>query len=1220
MEHSGSDFSSLCDELIASGFEASVSSSGTSSYLDHIVADLTEIFLFDGALCFRVGDPIRVEVICQKNLNRFTLDEILLLDVDNEPFAPFQHQPSIMIHHYADSVIKIPYNTEVFFKTVLVIPLSIIDGQPAFILLFHIEKTEYPAENIALFSNAIRLLTKGLAAVCDREYQIKRILSLEESESRLSLALNATGEGIWDWNIQTNEIFYNDRFFSMIGYPPNSLAGMYDSITTLMVQEDITQFKNRLNAFINGETPQFESEFRIMSNTGSIVWISSRGIAVSHDTDGKPLRLLGTHADISRQKLLEKTRSELAERYKNVVTNAIEGIFVSSNNRIMYCNRAFADIAGYSLRDLINKKISDIIHPDDFHAVKSEFTRRLSVKEHPRMLEYRIIHSDGHPVWIEDNGSLVSWDGNPALLDLITDVTARRQTQIALHESEKRYRLLFLKSPLGVFHFNTEMIITDCNDHFAEIMRNERSEIIGKSFDISTVSGIKIALESALEGENGVFEGEYHWGGGIKGIQISLRSSPITDEHGTITGGIAIIEDITSRVETEKSLVRYLTRLESIDRISQILSSALDMQVIIHTVVREIRRIFNASCAWLAYPCDIESQSFRIEYFSSVEAGTHSDIKEIRINESWKQLIHESLSTQGPLFYPVFPEGAQSEFSTKSALHVALRPIAGKPWLFALHSYHMRDWATDDIKLLNDISHRLNDSLNNLILHHALMQEKETLSVTLQSIGDGVITTDLLGRIILINRAAAHMAGVEVSEAVGMQWNDVFILSNDNSGKRIFDPLETTLKTGKAKELITHVLLTSRKSHTYTVSVASSPVREANGEMTGAVVAIRDMTDRILAEHELQKSQRLESIGLLAGGIAHDFNNILTGILGSLSLVKMDTPAETESYELLSEAEGAALRARNLTAQLLTFARGGAPVRETASLQDIIDESARFTLRGSNILLEFNFDPSTPRASIDRNQFAQAIQNIVLNSKQAMTNGGTVTIESKSIKTEPYPLPYGHYAMITISDNGPGIPQEDLPMIFDPYFSTKDMGSGLGLAVVYSIITNHDGVIRVNTKVGEGTIFTIYLPAELSDVPQKKPNVPVIGKGSGNILILDDDASVLRVLEAMLHKLGYTVTSTNEGSITVEKYRIALEKNTPYSCVIMDLTIPGGMGGKDAVVKIRELDPNARVVASSGYSNDPVMANAQAFGFDGIITKPYRMEDLSETMNKIHVL
>ena len=388
------------------------------------------------------------------------------------------------------------------------------------------------------------------------------------------------------------------------------------------------------------------------------------------------------------------------------------------------------------------------------------------------------------------------------------------------------------------------------------------------------------------------------------------------------------------------------------------------------------------------------------------------------------------------------------------------------------------------------------------------------------------------------------------------------------------------------------------------------------------VTLFDDVTKKRRVELEMSRADKLESLGLLAGGIAHDFNNILAAILGSVSLARSFTPPaeNSELTELLVDVEKASLRARDLTQQLLTFAKGGAPIKQASDLNGIIRDSADFAVHGSRSKCSFHLAPDLRMTEVDPAQISRVVQNIVLNADEAMPEGGIIRISTLNVTLDagnPHALPPGVYVAVTIQDAGVGIPPEHLKRIFDPYFTTKQKGSGLGLAIAYSVVSQHGGTIHAESKIGLGSTFAVLLPASKTDAATAPPpkTAPIVT--GGRILIMDDDAAVLSTLSRILKRSGCEVHTAENGHQAVELYAEAAKAHRPFDVVLLDLTVPGGMGGRETLDALRVKDPHVRAIASSGYSNAPILANPNAFGFDACMAKPYRAEDVLAVLGGI---
>ena len=382
----------------------------------------------------------------------------------------------------------------------------------------------------------------------------------------------------------------------------------------------------------------------------------------------------------------------------------------------------------------------------------------------------------------------------------------------------------------------------------------------------------------------------------------------------------------------------------------------------------------------------------------------------------------------------------------------------------------------------------------------------------------------------------------------------------------------------------------------------------------------QDITERKQMEDELLKASKLESIGLLAGGLAHDFNNILTAIVGNVSLAKAASEHAGQDTQLLDEAERAAMRATALTRQLLTFSKGGAPVKQLTAIAELLRESVPFVLRGANVRSEFSIADDLWPAEVDGGQVTQVIYNLILNGVQAMPGGGVMRISAENVAldtTTALPLRPGPYVHIAVQDEGSGIREEWLPKIFDPYFTTKSTGNGLGLAMAYSIIDKHNGHITVATEIGVGTTFHVYLPAVTQSGPVEPDEARPILLGAGNVLVMDDEETIRELTKEMLHRIGYDAEVTRDGAAAVACYQRAFEAGEPFDAVILDLTVPGGMGGREALQWLLAIDPHIKAIVCSGYSNDPVMSAFQEYGFSYRLAKPYTMSELSQALGVV---
>ncbi|HYD83524.1 MAG TPA: ATP-binding protein, partial [Opitutus sp.] len=503
----------------------------------------------------------------------------------------------------------------------------------------------------------------------------------------------------------------------------------------------------------------------------------------------------------------------------------------------------------------------------------------------------------------------------------------------------------------------------------------------------------------------------------------------------------------------------------------------------------------------------------------------------------------------------------------------------------------------------------------------ALAAEKERLAVTLRAMAEGVITTDVDGVVQFMNPAAAAFTQIGSEMAIGQGVGEICLFENDRTGEPIELPVRRVTQGDVVLELPPRTRLVVRSGASRLVEGCCAPIHSATSTVIGTVLVFRDVTEHDRLEQELVRATKLESVGILAGGIAHDFNNILTAIMGNVALAALDVDPASDAGRSLNEAEKATLRARDLTQQLLTFAKGGEPVRAAVQLDGIVREMTTFTLHGSRVRADYDFAPDLWPADADKGQIGRVVQNLVLNAVQAMPEGGTVKIALRNVQIDGLSrlaLAPGNYVQIAIADTGIGIKPEHLSRIFDPYFTTKQMGSGLGLAAVYSIVHKHRGTIDVDSQLGRGTTFNIWLPASFDAVMvnggEKRGGAAVTLKG--RLLFMDDEDSIRQMAVILLRRFGFEVACATDGAQAVRMYQEAQDGGEPFTLVMMDLTVPGGMGGREAIAQLRRIDPKVRAIVSSGYSSDPVLANYREHGFCGVAAKPYEMSDLARVLRE----
>ncbi len=781
--------------------------------------------------------------------------------------------------------------------------------------------------------------------------------------------------------------------------------------------------------------------------------------------------------------------------------------------------------------------------------------------------------------WVENSVCRLS---SGLIASFFIDATSRHEVEETLRLSEEKFSKVFLFSPnmVALSDLETGKFI-EVNRGFLEAFGYRREEVIGNTPEDLNLWADPEDREKVLS--------RFRKDGMARNIEVRFRSRNEEEIHSLLSLGTVELSGKPALLSIANNLTRQERMRRELREKSEILNTVLLVAPVGITLVENhtvgwtndtLLRLFGYSRE------ELYSQSSEMLYYSPEE-----------FRDATKRITVQLKAGQIAQTEAIFRKKDGSILH--GLLHVSgLDPVSPE---------------SRAIATITDITWKKR-------AESELTAEKERILVTLRSIGDAVVASDTGGKVILMNRAAEELTGWPQTEAMGNPLPEVVRVIDGKTRKSGANPVENVLGSGAVIGLAHHSALISRDGIQRSIEGSGAPICDSSGAITGVVLVIRDVTAKRRQEEELRKIQNLESVGVLAGGIAHDFNNILTGILGSISLAKMSVDTEHEIYPILTEAEDETCRARDLTQQLLTFSKGGAPIRKVTSISELLRTTATFALRGSKSRCEFSLPEDLWPAVVDEGQVCQVISNLVINADQAMPQGGIILVSAANVNVEEaqgLPIRPGMYIRISVVDQGSGIPREHLSHIFNPYFSTKETGHGLGLATTHSIVRKHDGHIRVESEPGVGTTFQVYFPAlERRSVPRSAPAYS-LHPGSEKILVMDDEESIRYTTKELLVRSGYIVETARNGDEAVEQYRAALESKSPFALVIMDLTVPGGMGGLEALASIREFSPEVKAIVSSGYSGDPIMADFARYGFRGVVSKPYRFEDLIRVIRSI---
>jgi PAS domain S-box-containing protein len=1031
---------------------------------------------------------------------------------------------------------------------------------------------------------------KHAQVALDKERQaLKRKLAradqaLKASDARYLDLFDKAGDAIMIHDANGTIVDVNQMALDLLGYPRTELFSL--KIPELHPPEAFEQSRWAFEAIARDGHVTFEIDF--IGKNGDIIptEVSSSIVQV----DGRPA-IQAIVRDIRERKLAELDRRETLA----IIESSSVTVFLWRNEAhwpVAFVTANVERIFGYTDSDFLSGKVrySQVLHPDDRERVTHEvatFSQEADRTEF-RHVPYRIVTKDGATRWVSDQtlirrdhaGRITHYQG------IVEDISSRIEAEQALKESEEKFSKAFHSSPDAIILSRLkDGRILEVNEGFTRTSGYERDEVVGRNTGV-------LNLWADPSDRN-------HY------VQMIAETGRIRDvayrfriKSGEIRDGLLSAEVI--QIGTQRCL---LGTIRDITADKQIKHALRESEARFRQIADNIKEVF-----WL-----FDWQEQRVLYVSPAYELTWGRSREAlyACYDEWGESIHpDDVPHAQRTFNRILETGGGEPREYR-----IVRPDGSQRWISDT-GYAIKDEDGAIVRvagLAEDITERKRTE-------EALSREKERLAVTLRSIGDAVISTDREGRIALMNPVAEDLTGRTEAESLNRPLMEVFRIINEQTRQPCTNPVEKVLSTGQIVGLANHTLLVAKDGREYIIADSGAPIRDREGIIIGVVLVFRDITAQQRTEEELLKMEKLKSLGVLAGGIAHDFNNFLTGIIGNLSLAKLDVQPGNPVSRALSEMEKAAVRAKDLTQQLLTFSKGGEPVKRITRIADLVQESAQFALHGSNVRCRFELDGDLLPADVDEGQIAQVVHNLILNADQAMPDGGTVRIRGTNVtlaSKNAYALVPGRYLAVSIRDEGKGIHPEYLKKIFDPYFTTKQKGSGLGLAVAYSIVAKHDGQLTVESQLGQGTTFTLMLPAvEENQMAQSHPDRQLV-KGHGRVLVMDDEDFIRDLATAMLEKMGYQVAVAPDGQAAVSIYQEALETDKPFDAVILDLTVPGGMGGKEAVQKLASLDPTVKAIVSSGYSNDPVMADHARHGFCGAVNKPYLIEEMAQVLDTV---
>lgn len=751
------------------------------------------------------------------------------------------------------------------------------------------------------------------------------------------------------------------------------------------------------------------------------------------------------------------------------------------------------------------------------------------------------------------------------------------------------------------------------NDTFCSFFQLQREAVIGKIcaevWQGPFCNTINCPLQKILNGaEQCEDEVEKHRINGRE-VSVIITAIPYRDPDGHLMGIVENFTDITLRKQAEQELRTYRNHLEEmVEERTKELTISNDY---LHKEIQERQRAEETLWQQAQILDQIHDSVMALTldgYITSWNKGAERQFG-YKVSEILGR--HASiLSSDKDRYFlkrsiiePLKQTGINN-------LEVSLRRKGGDEFLAHISLSLLKDNAGTAIGL---IAYTMDITARKLA-EVALRESEEKYATLVEYAKDGVVIIQD-GLFQFINNEGIKIIGYAVEDLLNQPYLSVI---KDEYKAIAISRYEAHLAGEKVPSFIELKIIT-KDGREKEVELTSNLI-QYHGK-PAVMVLYRDITERKMMEEELQKVQKLESLSVLAGGIAHDFNNLLTAIIGNLSLVDLYAKSGKDMAGILEEIKLATHQTRDLTKQLLTFARGGQPLKIAVSLSKVLKDTVSLVLSGSKVRGLLSIPDDLWMTEIDEGQINQAINNVMMNAEQSMPQGGIIEVHAENLivtKELGLPLKEGKYVKLSIKDQGIGIPEENMVKIFDPFFSTKVKGTGLGLAITYSIIKKHEGYITVDSQPGKGTVFSFYLPALDGPRPvaaQIEEEKPVFGQGK--ILFMDDQPGIRDVVGQMLAYLGYEVEFARDGEEAIELYKQRKGAGDGFDLIILDLTIPGGMGGKEAMQKLCELDPEVKAIVSSGYSHDPVIALYKEFGFHGVVNKPYEINELSRVVAKV---
>ena len=1012
--------------------------------------------------------------------------------------------------------------------------------------------------------------------------------ALREGEERLRLALRAANQGLYDLNIQTGEFQVSPEYATMLGHHPAEFHETTDRWMERLHPDDRERTANTFYAYLRGEIPVYAVEFRLQTKSGGWKWIFSRGRIVAEDAEGKPLRMLGTHTDITERKQAEGALRESEERFRRLVEHSPDAIFVEVWPDFAYLNPAAVRLFGANSADeLIGCPVLDRIHPD-FHELVLDRVQRLEKTRRPvPSLEQVYLKLDGTAVPAEAAAAPLNYQGRNAAVVFVRDITARRQAEQTLRESEERFRRLVENSPDAIFvqtqerfaYLNPAAVRLFGATSVEQVRGQPVVERIHPEFRGAVVDRIRDVNEKRLPCPN------------IEEIYLRLDGTPVPVEVGAapITyegkpGAVVFVRDVTERRRAEEALRQSEVQLQCILGATADGILTVDNHGKVIQANRRFAELWRIPQALLDAGDDTALLNFVVDQLGDPETF----LKKVQALYGTEAVDVDTL---------VFKDGRVFErYSSPLMLKGA---VAGRVWSF------------------RDVTARQR-------AEEALRESEERHRSLFATSLDAVLLTAPDGRIFAANDAASRMFGCSEDELKSVGRDGVV----DASDSRLEAALAERARTGR----FTGVLTLRRKDGTKFFGEVSSVMFTGHDGQCCTSMIIRDITERRRAEEtrarleaELRQAQKMETLGQLAGGVAHDFSNVLTVILTTSGLLADDPNLSPAARQLVRQTTAAATHAANLTRQLLAFSRRHVArirrVNLSALLGDVTQMLGR--LLGENISLQCEIAPGLPWIEADAGMVEQVILNLALNARDAMRQGGQLTIRAyvqdltpDEAKRNPEARA-GQFVVLSVTDTGCGMDQATLARLFEPFFTTKDpgKGTGLGLATIHGIMKQHQGWIEVASQVNQGSTFEVFLPAANAEETElaTSEQAPTLVEGHETVLVVEDEAAVRDLVGECLRRCGFRVLEAGTGA---EALRIWKQHRDEVDLLLTDIVMPEGMSGRELGEQLQAEKPGLKLVYTSGHGREIADADTDFLAGNFYLPKPFTPAVLTRTVRQ----